>query len=271
MADEKGRQTGSTSALKRALFQTMGARVPASVLYMSMSVDGYIADPNDEPGNPGGDGSMRLHEWFVTADGEFYRPAGPAGQLVDELSTTGAVLAGRLTVEQAEHWGGDHHGVPIFVPSHRPPDPIVANYPLVTYVTGRDRRCHGASEGCGRGPERDGARRDARSRPACSTSCRSTRSRCCSAPGAGCSRCCRRGSSWRSSAWSTRRTRPTSATASGAEAGQGRTPPRCRRGNGRRHRGRCATPGPVRCARPGAPPQSHYAAPGPGALDEHGC
>jgi hypothetical protein len=29
--------------------------VPASVLYMSMSLDGYIAGPNDEPGNPGGD------------------------------------------------------------------------------------------------------------------------------------------------------------------------------------------------------------------------
>ena len=28
-----------------------------------------------------------------------------------------------------------HHGVPIFVPSHRPPGPSVANYPLVTYVT----------------------------------------------------------------------------------------------------------------------------------------
>jgi hypothetical protein len=33
-----------------------------SVLYMSMSLDGYIAGPNDEPGNPGGDGFMRLHE-----------------------------------------------------------------------------------------------------------------------------------------------------------------------------------------------------------------
>ena len=33
------------------------------------------------------------------------------------------------------HWGGDVHGVPIFVPSHRPPGPSVANYPLVTYVT----------------------------------------------------------------------------------------------------------------------------------------
>ena len=35
-----------------------------SVLYMSMSLDGYIAGPNDEPGNPGGDGFMRLHDWL---------------------------------------------------------------------------------------------------------------------------------------------------------------------------------------------------------------
>jgi dihydrofolate reductase len=107
----------------------------ASVLYMSMSLDGYIAGPNDEPGNPGGDRFMRLHEWFVTPDGEFYRPSGPAGQFIDEIDATGAVLAGRRTVEQVDHWGGNHHGVPIFVPSHRPPGPSVANYPLVTYVT----------------------------------------------------------------------------------------------------------------------------------------
>jgi dihydrofolate reductase len=38
-------------------------------------------------------------------------------------------------VEQVDHWGGDHHaGVRIFVPSHRPPGPSVAKYPLVTYV-----------------------------------------------------------------------------------------------------------------------------------------
>ena len=107
----------------------------ASVLYMSMSLDGYIAGPHDEPGNPGGDGFMRLHEWFVTPDGEIGRPSGPAGQLIDEINATGAVLVGRRTAEQADHWSGDHHGVPIFVLSHRPPDPSVANYPLVTYVT----------------------------------------------------------------------------------------------------------------------------------------
>ena len=107
-----------------------------SVLYMSMSLDGYIAGPNDGPGNPGGDGFMRLHEWFVNPDGEFFRPSGPAGELMDEWNATGAVLAGRRLVEQVDHWNGDHHaGVPIFVPSHRPSDPSVANYPLVTYVT----------------------------------------------------------------------------------------------------------------------------------------
>jgi dihydrofolate reductase len=109
--------------------------VPASVLYMSMSLDGYIAGPDDGPGNPGGDRFMRLHEWFVTPAGEFFRPSGPAGELIDEFNATGAVLAGRRTVEQVDHWGGDHHGVPVFVPSHRPPGPSVANYPLVTYVS----------------------------------------------------------------------------------------------------------------------------------------
>jgi dihydrofolate reductase len=110
--------------------------VARSVLYMSMSVDGYIAGPNDVPSNPGGDGFMRLHAWFVNADGEFVRPPDPAGELYDEmLNAHGAVLVGRNTVEQVDHWGGDHHGRPIFVPSHRPPGPTVANYPLVTYVS----------------------------------------------------------------------------------------------------------------------------------------
>ncbi len=102
----------------------------ASVLYMSMSVDGYIAGPNDSPSNPGGDGFKRLHEWL----GDPQRPDGPAGEMLDEMRACGAVLAGRRTVEQVDHYGGDHHGVRIFVPSHRPPDPSVLNYPLVTYV-----------------------------------------------------------------------------------------------------------------------------------------
>jgi dihydrofolate reductase len=106
-----------------------------SVLYMSMSLDGFIAGPNDKPGNPGGDDFMRLHEWY----GFESTPPGAKGtgwgaRFMSEGNATGAVLAGRRTVEQVDHWGGNHHGVPIFVPSHSPPAPSVARYPLVTYV-----------------------------------------------------------------------------------------------------------------------------------------
>lgn len=106
----------------------------SSVLYMSMSLDGYIAAPNDAPDNPGGDGFMRLHDWLSSDDGSG-RPAGPAGLLYDEMNATGAVLVGRRTAEQAGHYGGDHHGVPIVVISSRPAPPSVANYRKVTYVS----------------------------------------------------------------------------------------------------------------------------------------
>ena len=106
----------------------------ASVLYMSMSVDGYIAGPNDAPDNPGGDGFLRLHEWGLV-DVQEGRPAGQAGQLFDEMYATGAVLSGRRTAEQVDHWGGNHHGVPIIVVSHRLADPDVSKYSSVTYVT----------------------------------------------------------------------------------------------------------------------------------------
>ena len=114
----------------------------ASVLYMSMSVDGYIAAPHDGPDNPGGDGFMRLHEWYgfppeaePAPEVPSLDPDGAGAHFLAEGRATGAVLSGRRTVEQVDHWGGDHHdGVPIFVPSHRPPGPSVAGYPLVTYV-----------------------------------------------------------------------------------------------------------------------------------------
>ncbi len=117
------------------------APVPASVLYMSMSLDGYIAGPNDKPGNAGGDDFMRLHRWydFVSEPGprsDSTDSSGAGSDFLEEMRTSGAILAGRNTVEQVDHWGGDNHGgVRIFVPSHRPPGPSVANYPLVTYVT----------------------------------------------------------------------------------------------------------------------------------------
>ena len=84
---------------------------------------------------------MRLHQWYGFAldagpTAETTNVSGIGKQFLDEINETGAVLAGRNTVEQVDHWGGDHHdGVRIFVPSHRPPGTSVAKYPLVTYVT----------------------------------------------------------------------------------------------------------------------------------------
>jgi dihydrofolate reductase len=102
--------------------------VSATVLYMSMSLDGFIAGPNEGPGNGLGDGGLRLHEWG--------RVPGVNGHVLDEFMATGAVVAGRGTFEPAGGWGGDHHdGVPIFVLSRRAPDSGMGEWPLVSYVS----------------------------------------------------------------------------------------------------------------------------------------
>ena len=99
----------------------------ATVLYMSMSLDGFIAGPNETVDNGLGDGGNRLHEWALTD------PQGVNRQVVDEFMSTGAVVAGRGTVEPAGWWGGDHHdGVPIFIVTSR--EPGTEEWPLVTYV-----------------------------------------------------------------------------------------------------------------------------------------
>jgi dihydrofolate reductase len=113
--------------------------VSATVLYMSMSLDGFIAGPNEGPGNGLGDGGHRLHEWAMTGgdvDLEGIRRSGGAnGQVIDEFMSTGATVAGRGTFELAGGWGGDHHdGVPIWVFSRHEPGIDVSQWPLVTYV-----------------------------------------------------------------------------------------------------------------------------------------
>jgi dihydrofolate reductase len=103
----------------------------ASVLYMSMSLDGFVAGPNEGPGNGLGDGGDRLHEWFSAAAAD-----GVNGKIVDEAMSTGAVVAGRGTFELAGGWGGDHHdGVPIFIISRHQPAAEFARWPLVTYLS----------------------------------------------------------------------------------------------------------------------------------------
>jgi dihydrofolate reductase len=126
------RRRSSRRGCGAAPSKTRSRLVSSSVLDMSMSLDGYIADPDDFLGGEDGE---RLHKW-ADADGESGQPSWTAGHFQAEWNAAGAVLAGRRTAELMDHWGGDHGGLPIFVPSHRPPGPAARwGYPLVTYVT----------------------------------------------------------------------------------------------------------------------------------------
>jgi hypothetical protein len=85
-----------------------------SVLCMSMSLDGFVAGPNETPENGLGDGGDRLHEWILsgaeTAHGGVPgRPDGVDGEIMDELMATGAVVAGRGTVDPAGWWNQHPH------------------------------------------------------------------------------------------------------------------------------------------------------------------
>jgi dihydrofolate reductase len=114
--------------------------VAASVLYMSMSLDGFIAGPNERPDNGLGDGGERLHEWVLPGGGDDHKAAvarltGVNRRIYDEFMATGAVVAGRGTFEPAGGWGGDHHdGVPIYILSRGAAPEWAAGWSNVHYL-----------------------------------------------------------------------------------------------------------------------------------------
>ncbi|WP_344221794.1 dihydrofolate reductase family protein [Kribbella sancticallisti] len=85
---------------------------------MTVSLDGYVAGPQDGPDAPLGIDGFRLFNWLDLRDAP-----GPSGQVFSEAMSTRALIAGRRTYELAGHWQGDHHdGVPIFILTHNVPD-----------------------------------------------------------------------------------------------------------------------------------------------------
>ncbi|MDI5976175.1 dihydrofolate reductase family protein [Amycolatopsis magusensis] len=83
-------------------------------LYMSVSLDGYIAGPDDRTGQELGRNGGRLFNWLDDRLSD-----GINAQVYAEASSTGAVISGRRTFELAGRWQGDHHdGVPIHVLTH---------------------------------------------------------------------------------------------------------------------------------------------------------
>ena len=80
-------------------------------LDMTMSLDGFIAGPDDRPGQEMGLGGFRLFNWLDDRN-----EPGPNAEVYADSMATGAIIAGRRTFELAGRWHGDHHdGVPILV------------------------------------------------------------------------------------------------------------------------------------------------------------
>jgi dihydrofolate reductase len=95
---------------------------------MSISLDGFVAGPNDGPGNGLGDGGDRLHQWMYDL-ASWREPHGLAGgetnrdaEVLDEaFKNTGAFVMGRRMFDLAEGPWGDNppfHG-PVYVLTHR--------------------------------------------------------------------------------------------------------------------------------------------------------
>lgn len=99
---------------------------------LTMSLDGFIAGPNDGPEHPLGENGMRLFDWYQSGDTEYTVPSGEmtfkvspqsADKLNEVFSSTGAIVTGRRTFDITNGWGGRHPlDVPIVVLTHSVPD-----------------------------------------------------------------------------------------------------------------------------------------------------
>ena len=112
----------------------------------SISLDGFIAGPNDNPDNPLGDGGGRLFEWYSSGDNTLEVPSGDlefklsaksAEQFRAATKAIGALVYGRRTFDIARAWGGRHPlDVPMVIVTHRIPAEWVKAGSPFTFVTG---------------------------------------------------------------------------------------------------------------------------------------
>jgi dihydrofolate reductase len=108
------------------------------VALMSMSLDGFVADPND--------GVAEVFDWYMSSgDVEFntggsdpmtFKVSEPSAQHLRRLwSELGALITGRRTFEVADGWGGNHAWGPAFVLTHTIPDGWPRPNSTVHFVT----------------------------------------------------------------------------------------------------------------------------------------
>src|SRR5215210_8109546 len=112
---------------------------------LSMSLDGFIAGPNDGPERILGEGGERLLQWYSSGDTDYrlpgtemvFRISPVSAELLREVhATIGALVQGRRTFDIANGWGGRPPlDVPVFVVTHTVPQEWVYEGSPFTFVT----------------------------------------------------------------------------------------------------------------------------------------
>ncbi len=120
---------------------------------LSISLDGYVAGPNQSLDNPLGEGGMRLHEWVFATEG-WRKQHGESGgernvdsEIAEEMMRgNGAYIMGRKMFgggggawdEDWKGWWGDDppYHTPVFVLTHHPREPLtMEGGTMFTFVT----------------------------------------------------------------------------------------------------------------------------------------
>ncbi|MEV3985573.1 dihydrofolate reductase family protein [Nonomuraea sp. NPDC049758] len=105
----------------------------------AVSVDGFITGRDPGAGRGLGDASM-LFDWYFDGDTPSqvfggFKLSAPSARLFDALAArVGAIVAGRRTYDDSDHFGGGspHPGARLVVLSHRPAPEITDRQTLVT-------------------------------------------------------------------------------------------------------------------------------------------
>jgi dihydrofolate reductase len=109
---------------------------------ITMSLDGFIAGPNDGPELGLGEGGERLHEW-VYGLRSWREPHGLEGgeenedsAILDEsVQRSGAIILGRRMFENARGWGDEPpFHKPVFVLTHEAREPLAKAGTTFTFV-----------------------------------------------------------------------------------------------------------------------------------------
>ncbi|HET9732273.1 MAG TPA: dihydrofolate reductase family protein [Acidimicrobiales bacterium] len=111
--------------------------MPQVLTHMCMSLDGFVAQPDDNP--------AELFDWYWRGEVEvrsaqetmsFSVDAASAPMLAELISGCGAIVAGRRLFDQANGWGDNHPaGGPVVVVTHRPPpEDAVERFPRTTFT-----------------------------------------------------------------------------------------------------------------------------------------